>query len=721
MPKLARVPEPDRVHGREADSRAAGVRPLKYCAFLSYSHADEKTADWLHDSLEKFRTPASLAGRMTDNGAIPKRLTPIFRDRHELPASDNLAAGIREALDSSRFLIVLCSPAAANSRWVNAEIDMFKRQRPDGCVLAAIVAGEPFASDVPGRQAEECLPPALRLRYDRRGRPTTRRAEPLAADLREGRDGRRLGLLKLISGMLGVGLDELVQRETLRRQRRLAIVAAASLAGMAVTSSLAVFAFEARDDASDQRREAEGLVGFMLGDLRSRLEPLGRLDVLDSVGARALAYYEAQDKGTLSDESLAQRSKALTLMGEIANTRGDLDTALRLYREALASTSEALKRAPEDPQRLFDHAQNVYWVGYIDWQRGRIDRAATAFREYRRLAQAMIAVEPANPKWRLEKTYADNNLGVILLKQQNFREASDRLRESLEASESLLAAEPNNREFQDRMVDAVAWYADARENSGDLDGALSLRERQLAFLERLSESRGSEPPLKRAIMTAHRVLGRLFASRGDVDKGLSHLQRSATLAEELIRTEPDNTEWAQFAASGTIDLGELQLAVGKPEAAGISARAGCAIAARLVDRDASVVQWRATLRGECLGLRAKLALARNAPAEAQALAAQRVAIARSELARGRTPESEFALADAELLRGEVAMRLGDLVAARSAWQAAAAAWPRQVELNPEQLARQALLLQRLGQAAEAQQAYQRLAEMGYRHPAFVVT
>jgi tetratricopeptide (TPR) repeat protein len=222
-------------------------------------------------------------------------------------------------------------------------------------------------------------------------------------------------------------------------------------------------------------------------------------------------------------------------------------------------------------------------------------------------------------------------------------------------------------------------------------------------------------------MTAHRVLGRLFASRGDVDKGLSHLQRSATLAEELIRTEPDNTEWAQFAASGTIDLGELQLAVGKPEAAGISARAGCAIAARLVDRDASVVQWRATLRGECLGLRAKLALARNAPAEAQALAAQRVAIARSELARGRTPESEFALADAELLRGEVAMRLGDLVAARSAWQAAAAAWPRQVELNPEQLARQALLLQRLGQAAEAQQAYQRLAEMGYRHPAFVVT
>jgi hypothetical protein len=125
MPKLARVQDWDRSRGSEPDARAAGVRPLRYCAFLSYSHADEEIAGWLHDALEKFRTPSSLAGRLTHNGAIPKRLTPIFRDRHELAASDNLAAGIRDALDSSRFLIVLCSPAAAASRWVNAAIEMF--------------------------------------------------------------------------------------------------------------------------------------------------------------------------------------------------------------------------------------------------------------------------------------------------------------------------------------------------------------------------------------------------------------------------------------------------------------------------------------------------------------------------------------------------------------------------------------------------------------------
>ncbi len=719
MPKLARVQDWDRVRGSEPDSRDAGVRPLRYCAFLSYSHADEAVAGWLHDALEKFRTPASLAGRMTHNGAIPKRLTPIFRDRHELPASDNLATGIREALDSSRFLIVLCSPAAAASRWVNAEIDMFKRHRPDGCVLAAIVAGEPFASDIQGREAEECLPPALRQKYDRRGRPTTRRSEPLAADLRDDRDGRRLGLLKLISGMLGVGLDELVQRETQRRQRRLAIVAAASLAGMAVTSTLAVVAFDARDDARDQRREAEGLVGFMLGDLRSKLEPLGRLDVLDSVGTRALDYYEKQDTGSLSDAALAQRSKALTLMGEIANTRGNLDTALKLYREALASTAESLRRDPENPQRLFDHAQNVFWVGYVDSQRGRMDRAADAFREYQKLAQAMIALERGNHKWQLEKIYADNSLGVVLIKQQKYREASDTFRDALEASEALLASEPNNRDFQNRLAEALAWLADAREFSGDLDGALSLRERQFALLERLSATRGADTWLKRGIMTAHRVKGRLFASRGETDIALTHLQKADALADELIRTEPDNTEWAQFAAGSTLDLGELQLAVGQAEAAGVSTRAGCGIANRLAERDSSVVQWRATLRGACLTLRAKLALARNAPGEARALAARRVALAQAELARGRALETQYALADAELLRGQVAERMGDATAARNAWVAAAAAWPRQGELRPDQLAKRAWLLRRLGRAREAEEAERQLTEIGYRHPAFV--
>ena len=676
-------------------------------------------ADWLHRELERFRVPSQLVGRLTEHGAVPRRLTPIFRDRQELAAAKDLGNEIREALAASRFLIVLCSPAAAASKWTNAEVDSFKRVHPEGCVLAAIVAGEPFASDIPGREAEECLPPALRVEYDRRGRPTRKRSEPLAADLREAGDGRRLGLLKLVAGLIGVGLDDLVQREALRRQRRLATLSSASLAGMIVASVLAVTAIDARDAARDQRREAESLIGFMVGDLRSKLEPVGRLDALDSVAARALAYYQKQDTQDLSDESLTQRAKALTMMGEVATARGDLDSALRLYREAFATTREALRRAPGDPERLFDHAQNVYWVGYIDFQRGALDRAEAAFREYGRLADAMVAIEPDNSKWRLEQTYAANNLGVLLIERTRYREAATAFAEALRVSEALLALQPDSRAYQDRALEGMAWLAQALASAGQLQEALDLRTRQLGFIDSLRASRGADPALRIKAMVAHRAVGRLLASRGDRARGLAHVETAASLAEQAMRADRENAGWAESGAQILFDLGELRLAIGLAKEAAAPARAGCDIADRLAKQDSTVVEWRAELPGRCLRLRAGLALAGNTPAEAQALARRLVSLARSERAKRPSFDSDLALAEAEMLAGDIAYKLGDPASARTSWAAAAAAWPKSGELTPRELAVRAALLKRLGQQGESQRIAARLAAIGYQHPTYL--
>ena len=463
----------------------------RYFAFLSYSHKDKEIADWLHDELEEFRVPHGLAGRLTENGVIPKRLRPIFRDRHELAAADDLGEEITAALASSQYLIVLCSPDAAKSQWTNAEIEMFKRTRPDGCVLAAIAGGEPFASDIPGREDEECFPPALRQKYNRRGRPTGKRAEPLAADLRETGDGRRLGFLKLVAGMLGIGLDDLVQREQTRRQRRLAWLAAASLAGMAVTSGLAITAIQARDAARDQRREAEGLVAFMVGDLKDKLEPIGKLDALDGVGARVLAYYSKQDTSELSDAALLQRSRALSITAQVANSRGNLDDALRLYREAAAGTAEAIRRNPDDPQRVYDHAQNMFYFADIATKRGRLDTAESAFREYKRLADRMVELDPNNMKYRMEVQYADANLGSVLYAQRRFPEAAAQYTQALRTIEAFATADPNNRDFQKSAAEALAWLADAQQAEGKLDEATAARERHVALLNQgLAQSGG---------------------------------------------------------------------------------------------------------------------------------------------------------------------------------------------------------------------------------------
>ncbi|MEO8755357.1 MAG: toll/interleukin-1 receptor domain-containing protein, partial [Casimicrobiaceae bacterium] len=207
------------------------MEDARYRAFISYSHQDDRWATWLHRALESYRPPRHLVGQQTSMGSIPPQLRPVFRDRDELPSATDLGAIINAALQRSACQIVICSPAAARSKWVNEEILAFKRLGRSGRIFSLIVAGEPYASNMPGREAEECFPPALRFNLDADGELGQVPAEPIAADARDGKDGRSNAKLKLIAGMLGVGFDALRQRELRRTQRRLMLIASTATVG----------------------------------------------------------------------------------------------------------------------------------------------------------------------------------------------------------------------------------------------------------------------------------------------------------------------------------------------------------------------------------------------------------------------------------------------------------------------------------------------------------
>lgn len=204
------------------------IQAPRYWAFISYSQRDKKWSDWLRRSIENYRVPRRLVGRGSRDGAVPRRLFPVFRDREELPTSADLGSNIEEALRASRYLIVVCSPNGAASRWVNEEIRAFKAMDREDRVLAIIIDGEPNASEKPDSGVPECFPEAIRYRIGADGRLTPERTEPIAADVRPEKDGRDNARLKILAGLLGVGFDELRQRERARRRRRMSLVATAA-------------------------------------------------------------------------------------------------------------------------------------------------------------------------------------------------------------------------------------------------------------------------------------------------------------------------------------------------------------------------------------------------------------------------------------------------------------------------------------------------------------
>jgi len=131
---------------------------IKYRAFLSYSHADNRWAAWLHKQLEGLRLDKDLIGRETDTmGPVPKTLRPIFRDREEFTGGHALTEATLAALDASAALMVLCSPRAAASRYVNEEIRLFRHRHPGRPVIPVIIDGA----------TPDNFPPALCHELDR--------------------------------------------------------------------------------------------------------------------------------------------------------------------------------------------------------------------------------------------------------------------------------------------------------------------------------------------------------------------------------------------------------------------------------------------------------------------------------------------------------------------------------------------------------------------------
>jgi hypothetical protein len=144
-------------------SEAPGA--LRYWAFISYSHRDEKWASWLHKKIETYTGHKKLVGSLNRLGEpVPSRMFPVFRDRDELEGAPDLPNRINEALQQSRFLIVVCSPDSARSKWVDEEIRTFKAWGRDDRVLALIVDGEPNVTGAASAGAVECFPAALRHR-----------------------------------------------------------------------------------------------------------------------------------------------------------------------------------------------------------------------------------------------------------------------------------------------------------------------------------------------------------------------------------------------------------------------------------------------------------------------------------------------------------------------------------------------------------------------------
>jgi tetratricopeptide (TPR) repeat protein len=436
----------------------------RYRAFISYSHRDAEVARWLHRAIERYRVPRRLR-TAEPNGRSVARLRPVFLDRAELATSADLGEAVVAALEASDALIVVCSPDAARSRWVNDEVRRFKAMGRGARIFPVIVAGRAsFPDGAEEPPAGFCFPPALAYEVTPAGEITrVRAAAGLAADLRPNGDGRRDTLLKVVAALLGVGFDELRRRDDAERNRRWLLGAAGATAVIAALAVSLFAAVAARDEARAERlrAERESLKAERTAEFLKSLFAVA--DPSESRGnvvtvREILDRGAAQVYGALNDQPEVKSSLMTTL--------GEVYTALGLYPQGLALLSGA-RDLQKDSVPLGDRLATEVALADARYLRGDYDAAEQAYRDLVQRAGG----QQGPPSAVLSRALF--GLGETLLQREAYEEADAAYRRALDVDRARhpgadhldvarsLSGLARSHFYQDRRPQALALFREA--------------------------------------------------------------------------------------------------------------------------------------------------------------------------------------------------------------------------------------------------------------------
>ena len=205
-----------------ADAQSPADKRYEYFAFISYKHEDMRWAKWLQQQIETYRLPAIIRKQAPH---LPKQIRPVFRDQTDI-STGPLLQNLRQELQDSRFLIVLCSPAAAKSEWVNREVQHFIDMGRAERIIPFVVAGAPNAAN----PDEECFPAILRG------------AERSMLGVSVPELGKEKAFVKVVAKLLGLKFDQLWDRHR-RRQRRQRLFRGLTAAMLFLAAAIGGFAY----------------------------------------------------------------------------------------------------------------------------------------------------------------------------------------------------------------------------------------------------------------------------------------------------------------------------------------------------------------------------------------------------------------------------------------------------------------------------------------------
>lgn len=554
------------------------MNSYKYSAFLSYSHRDSAMATRIHRALERFK----IGDSATSIGPDPSSLRPIFRDREEFSAGKSLDGQTREALEASAFLILLCSPSAAKSEYVNQEVLLFKQLGRGEHIIPVILDGIPDGGDT------ECFPPAMRYRVTNTGRLTKKKEDIIAADVRSSGDGWTLTLAKIVARMIGVGTDEVFARAERERRHNLRIRAIVGLLIAALATGGGIFAYKSHSQRQTLT-EIETLVSKYSiispaqGATTTSTEQLtDAITAIVSGAARDTRYASALQ--SLKDGNVEQAELLLRNLAEETAKRAGMESkrAADAYRRlgaiaglgdprrAREAYAKALQFNPSDSEAL-------YWHGWLSLRAGNL---SVAEKELNRLLEISKGKEDSRGVFR-----AHLRLGELVRDRGNLDGALKHQIAANKIASKRVKAVPEDVERQRELSISSEKLGDIFYSTGDIDKALLYFRKGLGITKRHAENDKKNTRWQRDLSVLLERVGDVLVAQGKIDEALKSYRQSAAIRSALAELAPENESWQRDHSVALERLGDALHFKGEQSQALATYRRSLAISERLAASD----------------------------------------------------------------------------------------------------------------------------------------
>ena len=512
------------------------------------------------------------------------------------PASDSeTRAG--EVLGTPSYM----PPEQAAGEPVDARADVYAI----GAILYHVLSGQAPYSGETGREivaAVRCGPPAPLDRTIPRDliaiieRAMSREPEDRYATARELREDLRRFHSGQLVGAHRYTVGQLVRR-WIGKHRTAVAVGAAALVFLAVIAVISVrqivreqrHAEAQRLLADASRARAEDLTRFMLFDLKEKLEPIGKLELLEAVAKKANAYYEQQPASTTDDER-RQRATVRHNLGDVLKSHGDLTGALVHYRAALDIRTDLVARAPNNTEAQAELARVRRAVGDVLRVQGNDAAALAEYRSAMTIGEQLIVRDPANAAWHRDVSSTHDKIGRVLLAQGDAPGALVAARRALQIRESQTAMR-DDVVMQRNLAVSHSNIGDVLFATQDLGPALVEYRAALAIRERVLAKNPANVAVQHDLAISHDNIGDVLNMQGDAAGALAAYRLSLLVSDKIASQDPTNAIWQRDLAVEHDKVGAALRAQLDLKAALVEYRAALAIATRLAEKDPTNADW----------------------------------------------------------------------------------------------------------------------------------